>query len=151
MHVSECVPWFMCGSQRTSFGSPSTMEVLGIEVRLSGLAASAFTWWTLLPTPNPFLLALPFGIRQTMPFQPSFHREELSSFFSSSQFFLQIYLECFDQSWWQTKVTAPTQGSPIQAREDSSSLMKRSVKLSPSQLATEAQGTLGPTAGDLTR
>lgn len=42
-----------CAGSRTSFGSPSRMGVLGIE--LSGLRVSAFTLWA-------FCLALPLNL-----------------------------------------------------------------------------------------
>lgn len=44
--VSTRVPWYVCGDQRTTCGSClccSTMWVLGIQLRSSGLVTSSFT------------------------------------------------------------------------------------------------------------
>lgn len=48
--MGASAPWGMCGGQRTPIWrqlSPSTMWVLGIELRSSGLVASSFTHWTI--------------------------------------------------------------------------------------------------------
>lgn len=47
MHMPQC----SCGGQRKDFKefSSSTMKSPGIQLRLSGSAASAFTCWAILP------------------------------------------------------------------------------------------------------
>lgn len=50
--VHAGMPLTLCGDQRTTcrnWFSPSTLWALGMEVRLSGLAASAFTQWAISP------------------------------------------------------------------------------------------------------
>lgn len=49
------VPQSTCTGQRTTFKSlfsPCTMWVQGLQLRLSGLAASTSNWWTISPAPT---------------------------------------------------------------------------------------------------
>lgn len=63
LHVCVCMcelymPMGTCGDQRTVYESqlsPSTVFVLGIELRLSALVEKIFTCWAILPTPLIFL------------------------------------------------------------------------------------------------
>lgn len=48
-----CVIWIQVEVRRHSQLSPSTLWVMGLELRSSSLVANVFTWWTILPCLTP--------------------------------------------------------------------------------------------------
>lgn len=64
VHLWVHMPWHVYGGQKTSCSSwlsPSTMRITGIELRSSGMATSAFTHWDIFtdsPRPLYTLLSL---------------------------------------------------------------------------------------------